>query len=87
MEYNTQKYQFDQDGRDYAASPGLVSNRLNKICLENLALNGPFYPNCIFQIKIFILDDLRHVNHFIILHQIPEGPLLEIRIELQKLGL
>ena len=40
-----------------------------------------------FLSQLFILDDLRHVNHFIILHQIPEGLLLEIGIELQKLGL
>ena len=42
MEYNTQKYQFNQDGRDFVVSTGLVGNRVRITCQENLALDGPF---------------------------------------------
>ena len=83
MEYNTQKYQFNQDGRIYVVSTGLVENRIRITCQENLALDGPFYSN------EFTLDDLRHANQFFMLHQTPEEALLEINkgIERQKSGL
>ena len=83
MEYNTQKYQFNQDGRDYIVSTGLVGNRIRITCQENLALDGPFYSN------EFTLDDLRHANQFFMLPQTPEEALLEINkgIERQKSGL
>ena len=42
MEYNTQKYQFNQDGRDYVVSTGLVGNRIRITWKENLALDGHF---------------------------------------------
>ena len=83
MEYNTQKYQFNQDGRDYVVSTGLVGNRIRITCQENLALDGPFYSN------EFTLEDLRHANQFFMLTQTPEEALLEINknIERQKSGL
>ena len=83
MEYNTQKYQFNQDGRDYVVSTGLVGNRIRITCQEDLALDGPFYSN------EFTLDDLRHANQFFNLPQTPEEALLEIDkgIERQKSGL
>ena len=83
MEYNTQKYQFNQDGRVYVVSTGLVGNRIRITCQENLALDGPFYSN------EFTLDDLRHANQFFMLPQTPEEALLEINkgIERQKSGL
>ena len=83
MEYNTQKYQFNQDGRDYVVSTGLVGNRIRITCQENLALDGPFYSN------EFALEDLRHAHQFFMLPQTPEEALLEINkgIERQKSGL
>ena len=83
MEYNTNKYQFNQDGRDYVVSTGLVGNRIRITCQQNLALDGPFYSN------EFTLEDLRHANQFFMLPQTPEEALLEINkgIERQKSGL
>ena len=83
MEYNTQKYQFNQDGRDYVVSTGLVGNRIRITCQENLALDGPFYSN------EFSLDDLKHAHQFFMIAQTPEEALMEINkgIERHKSGL
>ena len=83
MEYNTNKYQFNQDGKDFVVSTGLVSDRIRITCQESLALDGPFYSN------EFSLDDLRRVNQFFMLPQTPQEALLEINkgIERQKSGL
>ena len=83
MEYNTQKYQFNQDGRDFVVSTGLVGNRVRITCQENLALDGPFYSN------EFTLEDLRHAHQFFMIAQSPEEALMEINkgIERQKSGL
>ena len=83
MEYNTQKYQFNQDGRDFVVSTGLVGNRVRITCQENLALDGPFYSN------EFTLEDLRHAHQFFMIAQTPEEALMEINkgIERQKSGL
>ena len=83
MEYNTQKYQFNQDGRDFVVSTGLVNGRVRITCQENLALDGPFYSN------EFSLDDLRHAHQFFMIAQTPEDALKEINkgIERQKSGL
>ena len=83
MEYNTQKYQFNQDGKDYVVSTGLVGDRVRITCQESLALDGPFYSN------EFSLDDLRHANQFFLITQTPEEALMEINkgIERQKSGL
>ena len=83
MEYNTQKYQFNQDGRDYIVSTGLVGNRVRITCQQNLALDGPFYSN------EFTLDDLKHAHQFFMIAQTPEEALSEINkgIERQKSGL
>ena len=82
-EYNTQKYQFNQDGHDFVVSTGLVGNRVRITCQENLALDGPFYSN------EFTLDDLRHAHQFFMIAQTPEEALNEINkcIERQKAGL
>ena len=83
MEYNTQKYQFNQDGRDFVVSTGLVNGRVRITCQENLALDGPFYSN------EFSLDDLRHAHQFFMIAQTQEDALKEINkgIERQKSGL
>ena len=83
MEYNTQKYQFNQDGRDFVVSTGLVGNRVRITCQQNLALDGPFYSN------EFTLEDLRHAHQFFMIAQTPEEALMEINknIERQKSGL
>ena len=83
MEYNTQKYQFNQDGKDYVVSTGLVGDRVRITCQESLALDGPFFSN------EFSLDDLRHANQFFLITQTPEEALMEINkgIERQKSGL
>ena len=83
MEYNIQKYQFHQDGKDYVVSTGLVGDRIRITCQENLALDGPFYSN------EFSLHDLRTANQFFKLTQTPEEALNEINkgIERQKSGL
>ena len=83
MEYNTQKYQFNQDGRDFVVSTGLVGNRVRITCQENLALDGPFYSN------EFTLEDLRRAHQFFMIAQTPEEALQEINkgIERQKSGL
>ena len=83
MEYNTQKYQFNQDGHDFVVSTGIVGNRIRITCQENLALDGPFYSN------EFTLDDLRHAHQFFMIAQTPEEALNEINkcIERQKAGL
>ena len=83
MEYNTQKYKFNQDGQDYVVSTGLVNNKIRITCQENLALDGPFYSN------EFTLEDLRNANQFFMLPQNPEEALEEINkgIERQKAGL
>ena len=83
MEYNIQKYQFHQDGKDYVVSTGLVGDRIRITCQENLALDGPFYSN------EFSLHDLRAANQFFKLTQTSEEALNEINkgIERQKSGL
>ena len=83
MEYNAQKYQFNQDNKDYVVSTGLVGDRIRITCQESLALDGPFYSN------EFSLNDLRHANQFFLLTQTPEDALAEINkgIERQKSGL
>ena len=83
MEYNIQKYQFHQDGKDYVVSTGLVGDRIRITCQENLALDGPFYSN------EFSLHDLRAANQFFRLTQTSEEALNEINkgIERQKSGL
>ena len=83
MEYNIQKYQFHQDGRDYVVSTGLVGDRVRITCQENLSLDGPFYSN------EFSLHDLRAANQFFKLTQTSEEALNEINkgIERQKSGL
>ena len=83
MESNTQKYQFNQDGRDFVVSTGIVANRVRITCQENLSLDGPFYSN------EFTLDDLRHAHQFFMIAQTPEEALNEINkcIERQKAGL
>ena len=83
MEYNTNKYQFNQDGKDFVVSTGLVADRIRITCQESLALDGPFYSN------EFTLDDLRRVNQFFMLPQTPQEALIEINkgIERQKSGL
>ena len=83
MEYNTQKYQFNQDGRDYVVSTGLVGNRVRITCQENFGRDGPFYSN------EFTLEDLRHAHQFFMISQTPEEALMEINkgIERQKSGL
>ena len=45
MEYNIQKYQFHQNGKDYLVSTGLVGDKIRITCQENLTLDGPFYCN------------------------------------------
>ncbi len=83
MEYNIQKYQFHQDGKDYVVSTGIVGDRIRITCQENLALDGPFYSN------EFSLHDLRVANQFFKLTQTPDEALNEINkgIERQKSGL
>ena len=82
-EYNTQKYQFSQDGRYFVVSTGLVGDRVRITCQQNLALDGPFYSN------EFTLEDLRHAHQFFMIAQTPEEALIEINkgIERQKSGL
>ena len=83
MEYNIQKYQFHQNGKDYVVSTGLVGDRIRITCQENLALDGPFYSN------EFSLYELRVANQFFRLSRSPEEALLEINksIERQKCSL
>ena len=83
MEYNIQKYQFHQNGKDYVVSTGLVGERVRITCQENLTLDGPFYSN------EFSLYDLRAANQFFRLAQTPEEALIEINkgIERQKTAL
>ena len=83
MEYNTQKYQFNQEGHDFVVSTGLVGNSIRITCQENFSLDGPFYSN------EFSLNDLRSINQFFMLPQSPEEALEEINkvIERQKAGL
>ena len=83
MEYNIQKYQFFQNGKDYVVSTGLVGDKIRITCQENLALDGPFYCN------EFSLYDLRAANQFFRLTQTSEEALTEINkgIERQKTAL
>ena len=83
MEYNIQKYQFLQNGKDYVVSTGLVGDKIRITCQENLALDGPFYCN------EFSLYDLRAANQFFRLTQTTEEALIEINkgIERQKTAL
>ena len=83
MEYNIQKYQFFQNGKDYVVSTGLVGDKIRITCQEDLALDGPFYCN------EFSLYDLRVANQFFRLTQTPEEALTEINkgIERQKTAL
>jgi len=82
-EYNTQKYQFNQDGKDYIVSTGIIGDRIRITCQESLSLDGPFYSN------EFTLHDLRAANQFFRLTQTPQDALKEINkgIERQKSGL
>ena len=83
MEYNIRKYQFQQNGKDYVVSTGLVYDRIRITCQENLALDGPFYSN------EFSLYDLQHIHQFFKITQTIEEALKEINkgIERQKTGL
>lgn len=83
MEYNIQKYQFHQNGKDYLVSTGLVGDKIRITCQENLTLDGPFYCN------EFSLYDLRTANQFFRLTQSPQEALIEINkgIERQKTAL
>ena len=83
MEYNIQKYNFFQNGKDYVVSTGLVGDRIRITCQENLSLDGPFYCN------EFTLYDLRVANQFFNLTQSPVEALNEINkgIERQKSAL
>ena len=83
MEYNIKKYQFNQNGKDYVVSTGLVYDRIRITCQENLALDGPFYSN------EFSLYELQQINQFFKLTTTPEEALKEINkgIERQKAGL
>ena len=80
MEYNIKKYQFNQNGKDYVVSTGLVYDRIRITCQENLALDGPFYSN------EFSLYELQQINQFFKLTTTPEEALKEINkgIERQK---
>ena len=83
MEYNVQKYQFHQNGKDYVVSTGLVGDKIRITCQEDLTLEGPFYSN------EFSLYDLRAANQFFRLTQTPQDALIEINkgIERQKTAL
>ena len=83
MEYNIRKYQFNQNGKDYVVSTGLIYDRIRITCQENLALDGPFYSN------EFSLYDLQNIHQFFKITQTPEEALREINkgIERQKTGL
>ena len=83
MEYNIQKYQFHQDGKDYVVSTGIVDDRIRITCQEDLSLDGPFYSN------EFSLYDLKNTNQFFKLTQTPDEALNEINkgIERQKSAL
>ena len=83
MEYNIQKYNFFQNGKDYVVSTGLVGDKIRITCQENLSLDGPFYCN------EFSLYDLRAANQFFRLTQSPNEALSEINkgIERQKSAL
>jgi hypothetical protein len=83
MEYNIQKYQFHQNGKDYVVSTGLVGDKIRITCQEDLTLEGPFYSN------EFSLYDLRAANQFFRLTQTPQDALIEINkgIERQKTAL
>ena len=83
MEYNIKKYQFNQNGKDYVVSTGLVYDRIRITCQENLALDGPFYSN------EFSLYELQQIHQFFKLTTTPEEALKEINkgIERQKAGL
>ena len=83
MEYNIQKYNFTQNGKEYVVSTGIVGDRIRITCQENLAFDGPFYCN------EFTLYDLRTANQFFNLTQTPNEALNEINkgIERQKSAL
>ena len=83
MEYSTQKYQFNQDGKYYVISTGIIGDRIRITCQENLAWDRPFYSN------EFSLDDLRDANQFFTLCHSSQDALLEINKgkERQKSGL
>ena len=83
MEYSIKKYQFNQNGKDYVVSTGLVYDHIRITCQENLALDGPFYSN------EFSLYELQQAHQFFKLTRTPEEALKEINkgIERQKAGL
>jgi len=83
MEINIQKYKFNQNGKNYVVSTGIVGDKIRITCQENFQLDGPFYSN------EFGLNDLRVANYFFGLTQTLEEALSEINksIERQKVGL
>ena len=83
QEYNIQKYELNQSGKDYILTTGLINDNLRITCRDHIELTGPIY------ISDFSLSDLSSKNKYFILSDSIESAQNEINkaIERQKCGL
>ena len=82
QEYNIQKYELNQSGKDYILTTGLINDSLRITCRDHIELTGPIY------ISDFSLSDLSSKNKYFILSDSIESAQNEINkaIERQKCG-
>ena len=82
QEYNIQKYELNQGGKEYIVTTGLINDNLRITCRDHIELTGPIYIND------FSLSDLSSKNKYFMLSDSIESAQIEINkaIERQKCG-
>lgn len=83
QEYNVQKYELNQGGKNYILTTGLINDNLRITCRDHIESIGPYYIND------FSLSDLSSKNKYFMLSNSIESAQVEINkaIERQKCGL
>ena len=82
QEYNIQKYELNQEGKDYILTTGLINDNIKITCRDQKELKGTYYTNQ------FSLNDLSSKNIYFKLCESIEAAQIEINkaIERQKCG-
>lgn len=82
QEYNIQKYELNQEGKDYILTTGLINDNIKITCRDQKELTGTYYTNQ------FSLSDLSSKNIYFKLCESIEAAQIEINkaIERQKCG-
>jgi len=83
LEYNTQTYELNQEGRDFIVTTGLVNDILRVTCREHIELSSPYYMG------EFSLSELSSIHKYFMLSDSIESAQTEINkaIERQKCGI